>query len=768
MKIRRILALALAAVMTVWACQEENPEQQGNNNNPGTEQGGNGNGNGNGNGTGTGDNGNGNGGSSENTLPGVDTSGQDLIFTEIDPTVYKYPQAGDTMNPNLIVPDYGKMTLEAIDTAAHTATLKFAGEVPTFYKGCIIVPVKDDNAYPMFVLSAQTSGNTVQLEWRAAAIGEIMFNTSVGTGSPETKGENGKKPLDIVSAILDHVDHGFFFNFKGITLKLEAEVVVVVGSPIAPDGMSINSPVKLMKVVLTGTAKTGAEWGLEPSAGKSINYKKVLKQGVVSKTVIFWVYGVPIPVDFDVDLVAQVDFLLKVGAIKYSQEVTYTAQIKMGGTMNFETGVYTPENSFTSTLSKGKPQVEWSTEVQATLEASIYPSLRTYVCKFEYAGLQIDFKPLVGKVDFKGQYKDGHFFHSFDTQIRTDLTFNAYFKNPKTKKITYLLEDRPDFSKVWMSWTHPKKLTNADEGKKINGSFNRGGKIQTQVRDLDWDGQLVAPVSSQQTCVEVEPFGSLPDPQSNPDYYKNWNVEPPSDGTSNAPYVKVVRPRTETGWYSYGKSYQELDEEGNVELDLKSQVPAGQGFKYVVRLLDGDLNVIEEFTQEIELAVKDYSITQKLTAPDGSIEPRCVVTDYGLNLVEDTDMPEGAHGHVEFHGSDISGYLTIPGFGNMPVEAFFGSGVWLIRNHPVGPDGGLFTTAEGNDFVWWAHEKGLAVSTYGSHYSLLDYHGLPCTKMVGTDITLIYFQNILLYLHSDEGVTVNTLKLEGVDGWYYQ
>ena len=45
---------------------------------------------------------------------------------------------------------------------------------------------------------------------------------------------------------------------------------------------------------------------------------------------------------------------------------------------------------------------------------------------------------------------------------------------------------------------------------------------------------------------------------------------------------------------------------------------------------------------------------------------------------------------------------------------------------------------------------------------------LPCTKMVGTDITLIYFQNILLYLHSDEGVTVNTLKLEGVDGWYYQ
>ena len=751
MKIRRILVLALAALVAATACQEENPEQQGNNN--GTEQGGNGNGNGN--------------GTSENTLPHVDNSGQDLIFTEVDPALYKYPQAGDTMNPNLIVPDYGKMTLEAIDTAAHTATLKFAGEVPTFYKGCIIVPVKDDNAYPMFVLSAKTSGNTVQLEWRAAAIGEMFFNTTVGTGAPQTKGDDGKEPVDLVSMILDHVDHGFFFNFKGITLNLMAEVEAVIGSPVAPDGMSINSPLKSMKVIMEGTAKTGAKWGLEPSAGKSINYKKMLKESAISKMIVFWVYGIPIPVNIEMDLVAQVDFLLKVGVVKYSQEADYTATIRMGGTMNFETGVYTPANSFTSKLTKGDPQVEWSTDVEASLEASIYPSIRTYLCALDYVGLQLDLKPLVGKVDFKAQYKNGNFFHSFDTSIRTDVTFNAYVRNPKTRKMTYLLDDKPDFSKTWVTWSHPKKLTNADAGKKINGSFNRGGKIQAQVRDQNWDGELVAPVSSQQTCVEVEPFGSLPDPQSVPDYYQNWSVDPPSNG-SMAPYMKVGRPRTETGWFSYGKTYQVLDDEGNVELDLKSEVPAGQGFKYVVRLLDGNLNVIEEFTQEIELAVKDYSITQKITAEDGSLEPHCVVSDYGLNLVEDTDLGEGVKGHVEFHGGAISGYMSIPGFGDMPVQAFFGSGTWLIRNHPVGPDGGLFTTAEGNDFVWWAHEKGLAVSTYGSHYSLIDYHGLPCTKMVGTDITLIYFQNILLYLHSDEGVTVNTLKLEGVDGWYYQ
>ena len=53
---------------------------------------------------------------------------QDLETDEVDPSVYKYPAEGDFMNPNLIlIPDYDKVTLTAIDTLAHTATLDFAG-----------------------------------------------------------------------------------------------------------------------------------------------------------------------------------------------------------------------------------------------------------------------------------------------------------------------------------------------------------------------------------------------------------------------------------------------------------------------------------------------------------------------------------------------------------------------------------------------------------------------------------------------------------------
>ena len=735
----------MVALIAAWSCQEENPDDNNSNNN--TEQ------------TGT----------SENNLPGTDESGQNLLFDTVDTSVYKYPKKGDTINPNLIIPDYDKMTLEALDTAAHTATLKFSGEVPQFYKGSVIVPVKDSNAYPMFILTSKTSGNTVKVTWRDAAIGEIIFNTSLGSGYTDTKADDGKKKkLDIVTGILNHIDAGFFFNFKGVTFKLNVDVDVEIGSPIAPSGMSINSPVKNMKAIFTGTANSGAEWGLEPTAGKSINYKKVLKEGVFHNTIIFWCYGIPIPVDFEVDLVAQVDFLLKIGAIKYSQEVDYTATLTMGGTMNFETGVYTPANSFDSKLTFSDPRVEWTKEIQASLEASIYPSLRTYVCKIQYVGLQLDIKPLVGKVDFYGQYKDGHFFHSFDTSIRTDVTFNAFIKNPKTRKYTYLLEDRPDLSITWANWHHPKKLTDTEKDKKINGSFNREDKLKVQVQDENWENALQAPVSSQQTCVEVEPFGTLPNPETDPDFYKNWEIDQPTTPNAIQARIKAMQPSGTEGWYSYGKSYAELDKDGNVELPLKVEVPAGQGYKYVVRLLDGKMDVIEEFEHEIDLAVKDYSIVQRITAPDGSMEPHCTVTDYGLNVVEDTDLPDGCKGHVEFHGGQVSGYMTVPGYGKIPVQAFFGSGTWLMRNHQMGPDGGLFTTSEGNDFVWWAYEKGLNNTTYGNHYSLVDFHGLPCTKVTGPEIgTLYYFQNIFLDWH-DEDVTVKTISLQGVDGWSYQ
>ena len=49
---------------------------------------------------------------------------QELLYDEVDVSVYKYPGEDDTVNPNLIIPDYGKMTLVAIDTLERTATLR--------------------------------------------------------------------------------------------------------------------------------------------------------------------------------------------------------------------------------------------------------------------------------------------------------------------------------------------------------------------------------------------------------------------------------------------------------------------------------------------------------------------------------------------------------------------------------------------------------------------------------------------------------------------
>ena len=764
MKAKRILLLALVALTAAWGCQEKDPVD--NVDKTGTEEGGGGNG------------GGGNGGGEGGGTAVVGT--QALQFDDVDPAVYKYPKEGDKVNPNLIIPDYDKMSLEEIDLEAHTATLRFTGDVPSFYKGCVIVPVKDDEAYPMFVLSAETQGNTVHLEWRAAAIGEMVFNTSLGAAAVNnaaTKAED-KKKLDMVLAVLNHIDAGLFFNFKGITLNLKPDVDVDTGKPEIQEGKSINAPEKSMKAIFTGTARTGATWGLEPSAKKSLEYKKPLKQSIFHKCIIIWTsFGIPIPVDFDVDLMAWIAFEIKAGCIKYSQDLDYTATITMGGTMDFETGKFTPVHSFTSSLEKSKPTVEYEAEVDASLTASIYPRIKTYVCKVKYVGLQADVKPIVGQVDFHGSYKEGHLLHSFETSLRTDVAFNAYLTDPRNNETHYLFEEEPTISKEWVRWKHPEKLTNLDENKDMRGSFNRENEIKVQVQDLDWDGARTVPAPDTPVCVEVEPFGSIPDPISNPGYYSNWEMSSP-DGISGAPAARLSAlrlslhkggaiPGGSDGWYSYGKTYVELGKDGTLPVPTKVEVPAGFAYKYVIRMLDGKGDVLEEVEKEIPLAVKEYTIKHRISGDGESLEPVCVISNYGKDAVEDTEMPEGCHGHVEYHGSSISGYLDVPIAGKVPVQAFFGNGTWLIRNHPVGPDGGLFTTSEGQDFVWWAYSKGLTNTLYGCHFSLVDFHGLPCTHVTGGDIgSLYYFQNIFLDLNN--AVVVKTISLTGVDGWSYQ
>lgn len=65
----------------------------------------------------------------------------------------------------------------------------------------LIVPIKDGEAYPLFVLSADVQGQQVDLTWRAAAVGEMFFRTHITLEDQAsgTKGDN--KALDAVLAM---------------------------------------------------------------------------------------------------------------------------------------------------------------------------------------------------------------------------------------------------------------------------------------------------------------------------------------------------------------------------------------------------------------------------------------------------------------------------------------------------------------------------------------------------------------------------------------
>lgn len=673
---------------------------------------------------------------------------QELETDDVDPSVYKYPAEGDFMNPNLIViPDYSKVTLTAIDTLAHTATLDFAGEVPAFYKGCVIVPMKGGEAYPMFVKKAEVSGSSVRLDWRPAAIGEVFFDTTIGTGT-ETKAGDKKSALGVVLGALKHLDAGFIFNFKGVDLDLDADVEVEIGKPVVNKGTSVNAPVKKMRAVFTGTVTTGAEVGLEVKGKASAEYNKPLKESIFHKGIVLMCYAVPVPLDFDVDLMAQLAVEVS-GAVRHVRDYMYKATVTFGGTMDYETGVFTPEQSFKTTLTRGDPKMEWSGEVHASVVGSIYPRLKVYLFKFKNAALRLDLKPIVGQINLHGKYKDGKFLHGYELIIRSELYLNAYYQeitNPDN--IHNYMKDDFHLEWEWSRLKQPAKLLAAEEDQPLRGSYNTTSSLSVQVRSEE-DNQTVAPYPDEPFWVEAQPQSTLPE-------------------VTKAP--RLVRPRAD-GWYPYEPVYFEMDEEGNADMPVNVPVPAGCGLRYDFRLLDGEGETIDSFSRDVETAVKEYKIKNSLDTDDGTLYPICTARDYGEYLQEKVDLSEGVISTVTWDHGKLSGTMYIPGYGEVtnPAGVFMGPGTWLARNQRAATGGGEWCNQlEAFDYAWWANENGLGNSLEGAHFVKEEYHGLPCTKMFSAETgTMIYYANILLFWKAD-GMEMRTTSLEGVDGWYYQ
>ena len=693
------------------------------------------------------DKGGGNGGNGGNEGAPVE---QELLYDEVDVSVYKYPGKDDMVNPNLILPDYDQMTVVALDTLDRTATLSFTGSVPEFYKGSIIVPIKDERAYPMFVLSAVVSGKTVNLTWRPAQIGEMVFNTSFGNANIKAANED-KSKLKTALGALKHFDLGFIFDFKGVQIDFDTDVDVVVDKPSWENGFSINSPLKKMKVVFTGTATTGAVVGLEVKGSAKGEYKKPLKSSIFTKRVIFMVYGAPIPVTFDIDLMAQLGIEVK-GSVKHSRDYTYKATVQVGGTMDFSTGKFTPVNTFNSKLTKGDPLMEWEGEVHGSVVGSIYPRIKTYISEFKWMGIQTDFKPIVGQIDLHGKYKEGKFLHGYELSLRSELCLNAYYQEFFDEtKIHYLLKNDLEGKFEWTRLKQPSSFFQKEPEKKYRGGFNTTTSFNVQVRSEE-DGQSCTPYSENEPFwIEAEPQCTVPDPSQRP---------------------QSAATRADAGtWYQYPLEFTASGENGDAEVPLTMNGPTACGFKYNIRLRDGNEDILEECPIEFETAVKEYKITNSISGDGTTINPVCTAKDYGGYLQEVTNLGEGVVSTVTWDHGSFTRTVYVPGYGNASVQpvAFTGSGTWLARMTNAGTGvGDKCNQVEAYDYGWWAYEHGLGSSLEGAHFSKQDYHGLPCTRLTGAEIgTIIYFENILLYWSTGSG-EIRTISLEGVDGWTYQ
>lgn len=724
----------------------------------------------------------------------------EMEFTDVDPEKYVYPTEDATQNPNLVVPDYDELTVVSLDPEAKTATVSFSGDtVPDLYRGSILPVAWGEDAYSMFILTAARSGNTYDLTYRDANISEMFYNQTLSIDSDTplfdvaTKADGDKRLLANIGAAAA-LESGIGVDFKGVDLNLSFKIDMKLGSPITiGSGNSANSRFQMLSVVFTGTAASGLTFKVEPSASAKVDYRKTLKKSAFHKGFSFLVYGVPVFVDFDVDILAYLGMTMRAGLMHYSQDYSASATVKVGAKVDFEKGTVEPVYDFRSSFDKADPVVTFIDEVNIDAEGSIYPRIKTYLYKFKFAGLQTDLMPILGKAEFRATRYNNHWARSWKAHLASRVALNAYYEDPFGEEgdMSSLLDDDITFEKVWKTWESPGEIKDEEPDKVIGGSYNTDSSLQMSVQDIfieDGVSEAVTPYNGENICVESEYYSMIGDP------------------AADAPKTKAA---DTYGWVSWGKTYPEVSRDGTFTLPVHMQTPAGFGVKLVNRIVDGEGRVVKEMERNVETAIEEYNLKYIYRSPEGNIESTITVKDYGNyvhevasgNIGGDMTYNNGVFsGYIESRGPEVT--VRIPFGEGFPGQLLLG--VYNARmleapaeeegdygdygdygdeeyeeDDDTGADFMLLTPMEGIefpmllnvveqvDYTWWLCNRVGIPCNYSA--SPRTFQGLECMEAheQGSGATVIYYKNIVLYINVPGVATVECVSLD-VPGWARQ
>lgn len=674
--------------------------------------------------------------------------------TDVDTEHYIYPEKDAKMNPNLFVMNNERDEIVSVDTLSKIAVLKFGGEIPKMYRGLIVTGMTENEVYAMFVLGYKAEeGNTVTVHYRNANLNEIFFNQKLSLGGRKTMTRSTDNDTESTFMktlkMLGLVETGLKVQLDELDINFDdTDFDIDLGLCDYIFGTSVKCEFKRILFVLGGEAKMKGSLELQPNfkAAKGL-FAKDIKQMALWYPLYFVTTTtppVPVKIDLNLDICGEINVTSEIEkAFHYAQKLGGRLKVTVGGEYDFKKGEFIPHNSLTLEVDKTKPEMKTNENVHFSIDCSVFPRFKMYFYGIKHFGVGFDFKPRTYNLEFNSCRKNDVLFFDVTAKVGTKVKSFAYVWDFE-KKRNHNLAESEELCKEHVTWKSPDDIK--DKTEDVVERMNYGGQSQCtfSVTDLayEWDPQSMTPAAVDEMSIEVEKFGTIPDPAINPEYYEDIK--------------KTTRSGSLTeGWYSYGLEYHKLNKEGDVDVPFKVETPAGENFKLVARILDGNGNVIKEVEHPTTVGFKNYDITQTLTTADGTAKATYNVRNYGA-YVHEVYTGMGLKNDVVFENGTISGNMIVEGV-TIPSSIFVGSGSFhaKIVPAPMRGEDRTATLSEGFDYGRWAHDK-LGLSTEGMRFYDTEWNGYPATRayIPGTG-TVTYVGNCIVGLEGGE-VTIRT------------
>lgn len=679
----------------------------------------------------------------------------------VDMDSYKVPSDDDMMNPNLIVPDYDRLQVVALDTAERVATVDFMDEVPKFYVGSVIVLKTDTMAVPCYVLTHLVEGKRARITYRMAELGEMFYNqemcfsSDVESDAKRTRASSGKIPFDEIRKLINFKNAMESFSENGVSLRIipslncGGEFSFKV-SKVSGIGRKKKATLEHALFKLWGTYSEEHVFALN-LGGHSNALKKDKKFNIVKKGTFIWIHGIPFYFHTDVDMVAAVQAELA-AQLSYRQDYVKSYTLTVGAEYDGKSNSIKPICDFTPVITQKVPVWKGS-QGKVDVKAYFYPQIN-FTLDF-ILGVGLAFRPYASFA-YNGKLIQGVDFNSFAFKTGLDFTANIFLYDLIQDKRIVLTEMQPKVIMEKILWSSPADLkelkaaeysalkSKAKTPKQVYIDVAADSTIYMTYKDnlyvdykvFDKDelmGNIVDAASGDEMCISQHWYTTMPEKMTATEAEALGSTTPTPSGVSESKYFSGNFP--EYDWHPIGDTLvSRCDLAGIAHPVLTCPVPMGYSRKVVTSLVDGKGNVLKEIEREFPWEIKNFDATIEGSNFRGVIHCR----KNGEYITETVTTPEGT---AQFKYENKKAYVYAETLGWYPTE----STLPLMEMMTVG---GHIRTY---DYMRWCDDNYNGVfSNKGIHFGNDTHLGRQCHRVTMDGSEIIYWQNLIVKFTSDD------------------